>query len=79
MKIVPLSEVKAHLSHYGKLCHQEPIIVTVNGHPQFQLVPLDENDDLVDRLLEFNPKFCEMLKERLLEKNVSAQAAKRRL
>jgi mRNA-degrading endonuclease RelE of RelBE toxin-antitoxin system/PHD/YefM family antitoxin component YafN of YafNO toxin-antitoxin module len=79
MKIVPLSEVKANLSHYGKLCHKEPIIVTVNGHPQFQLVPLDEDDDLVDRLLEFNPRFREMLEERLQEKTVSAQAAKKRL
>ena len=40
MKIIPLSEAKAHLSRYGRLCHDEPVIVTVNGATAFQLVPL---------------------------------------
>ena len=31
MKVIPLSEAKANLSHYGRSCHDEPIIVTVNG------------------------------------------------
>ena len=51
MKIIPLTEAKAHLSRYGRLCHEEPVIVTVNGAPAFQLVPLGDDDDLVDRLL----------------------------
>jgi len=38
MKVIPLSEAKAHLSKYGRLCHKEAVIVTVNGHPSFQLV-----------------------------------------
>ena len=29
MKLIPLSEAKAHLSRYGRLCHDEPVIVTV--------------------------------------------------
>src|SRR5688500_16365442 len=51
MKVIPLSEAKAKLSHYGRICHDEPIVVTVNGTPAFQLVPLDEGDDLIDSLL----------------------------
>jgi prevent-host-death family protein len=39
MKVVPLSEAKANLSRYGRLCHDEPVIVTVNGAPAFQLAP----------------------------------------
>ena len=79
MRIVPLSEAKAHLSRYARLCHKEPVVVTVNGVPQFQLVPLEEDDDLIDRLLEYNPKFRQYLEARLREKSVSVKAATRRL
>jgi prevent-host-death family protein len=79
MKIIPLSEAKANLSRYGRLCHKEAVIVTVNGAPSFQLVPLDENDDLIDRLLEHNPAFEQMLARRLKERTVSVKAAARRL
>ena len=79
MKIIPLSEAKAHLSRYGRLCQNEPVIVTVNGTPAFQLAPLAEDDDLVNRLLEHNPAFRGMLKRRLKEASVGAKEAARRL
>ena len=79
MKIVPLSEAKARLSHYGKACNQEPIVVTVNGKPAFQLVPLGEEDDLIDRLIADHPGFRFELHKRLREPSVSADAALRRL
>jgi prevent-host-death family protein len=65
MKVIPLSEAKANLSHYGRSCHDEPVIVTVNGVPSFQLVPLSEDDDLIDSLLQHNPKFRQTLGERI--------------
>jgi antitoxin (DNA-binding transcriptional repressor) of toxin-antitoxin stability system len=76
MKIIPLSEAKAHLSHYGRLCHKEAVIVTVNGVPTFQLAPLDEEDDLIDRLLEYNPKFRQLLQGRLRERSIPARKAR---
>lgn len=79
MKVIPLSEAKANLSRYARTCHNEPVIVTVNGKPSFQLVPLDEDDDLIDRLLEHNPRFVQTLKTRLRERTVSVKDAKRRL
>ena len=79
MKIIPLSEAKSNLSHYGRACHDEPVIVTVNGVPTFQLVPLSEDDDLIDNLLEHNPSFEKMLKRRLKEKTITAASARRRL
>jgi prevent-host-death family protein len=79
MKVIPLSEAKARLSHYGRLCRQEPIIVTVNGVPAFQMVPLDEDDDLIDQLLEHNPHFQALLETRLRERSLSAKEAARRL
>jgi prevent-host-death family protein len=79
MKVIPLSEAKANLSQYGRLCHEEPVIVTVNGAPSFQLVPLEEGDDLIDRLLEHHPSFQKTLESRLRERSVSAKEALKRL
>ena len=79
MKVIPLSEAKANLSRYGRSCHDEPVIVTVNGVPSFQLVPLSEQDDLIDSLLEHNPEFRRTLKSRLKEKSVSIKDARRRI
>jgi prevent-host-death family protein len=79
MKVIPLSEAKANLSRYARLCHDEPVIVTVNGAPAFQIAPLNEEDDLIDNLLEHNPKFRQSLEKRLAEKTVSSKEARRRL
>jgi prevent-host-death family protein len=79
MKVIPLSEAKARLSYYSRLCQREPIIVTVKGAPVFQMVPLDEDDDLINQLLEHNPKFEEFLQTCLRTRSVSAEAALRRV
>jgi prevent-host-death family protein len=79
MKVVPLSEAKAKLSRYGQLCHDEPVVVTVNGRPSFQLVPLEQGDDLIDRLIEDHPGFGKLLQRRLRERSLSVDDASRRL
>ena len=79
MKVIPLSEAKAKLSRYARLCHKEPVVVTVNGKPSFQLAPLDEGDDLIDRLLEHHSGFRRLLERRLQEPSVDAVRAAERL
>lgn len=79
MKVIPLSEAKANLRRYGRLCQEEPVIITINGVPSFRLAPLEEDDDLIDRLLAENPKFVQVLEERSRERNVSLTAARKRL
>ncbi|HEV3263699.1 MAG TPA: type II toxin-antitoxin system Phd/YefM family antitoxin [Gemmataceae bacterium] len=80
MKIIPLSEAKAHLSRYGKLCQQEPVIVTVKGVPAFRIAPLsDGDDDLIDELLEHNPEFRALLESRARERGLSAEDAAKAL
>lgn len=79
MKVIPLSEAKANLSRYGRLCRDEPVIVTVNGVPSFQIVPLEEDDDLIDRLLEHHPSFRKALEARLRERSMMAREALKRL
>ncbi|HEV3144629.1 MAG TPA: type II toxin-antitoxin system Phd/YefM family antitoxin [Gemmataceae bacterium] len=75
MKVIPLSEAKSKLSHYGRVCRKEPVVVTVNGLPAFELVALDENDDLIDQLISHNPRFRNLLRRRLKERSVPIKAA----
>ena len=80
MKVIPLSEAKANLSRYARLCHKEPIVVTVSGVPAFQMVPLDEDEDLIDSLLKHNRGFRSLLRQRLREeRSIPAKEALRRL
>ena len=76
MKVIPLTEAKANLSRYGRLCQDEQVIVTVNGVPSFQLAPL-EDDDLIDRLLADNPRFVQLLEQRSGDRAVSLSEAKK--
>lgn len=79
MKVIPLSEAKARLSHYSRLCHREPVIVTVKGVPAFQLAPLDEDDDLINELLEHNPSFRTYLENCLKGPFLSSEEALKKL
>ena len=79
MKVITLSEARARLSYYSRLCHREPVIVTVKGVPAFQLTPLEEDDDLIDQLLEHNPKFQDYLESCLRSRSLSSAEALRRL
>ncbi len=78
MKVIPLREAEANLSHYDRLCQDEPIILTVNGVPTFQLAPLDD-DDLIDLLLAENPDFGRLLESRADEPTFTVEAALERL
>ena len=55
------------------------MIVNVNGVPSFQLVPLEADDDLIDRLLEHHPSFRKTLEARLRERSMTAREALKRL
>jgi hypothetical protein len=79
MKVIPLSEAKARLSYYSRLCHRETVIVTVKGVPAFQMAPLEEDDDLIDRLLAYNPKFRDYLEDSLRSRSLSSKEAMQRL
>jgi hypothetical protein len=79
MKVIPLSEAKAKLGRYGQLCQDEPVIVTVNGIPSFQLAPLEQDDNLIDQLLAGNPEFAQGLEQRSQERRVALKDARRRL
>jgi len=79
MKVIPLREANSRLFYYRPVYHRESVIVTVKGIPAFQLVPLEEDDNLIDRLLEYNPKFGEYLEKCLQGRSIKAKEALRRL
>lgn len=72
MKVIPLSEAKAKLSYYARVCRKHPVVVSVNGVPSFQLVAINPDDDLINQLLEHNPQFRAELRKRLKEKSIPA-------
>jgi len=79
MKVITLSKARANLSRYARLCRKEPVIVTVKGVPVFEMVPVEEDDDFIDRLIENNPKFREYVKLCQDAPSISAKEAMRRL
>jgi hypothetical protein len=79
MKIIPLSKARANLRRYARLSRKETVVVTIDGIPDFRITPLNEKDDLVDRLIETNAEFRELLKKRLNEPTMPIKEAIRRL
>ena len=65
MKVVDVKEAKANLEKFAEECRSSPIVVTVGGKPAFEMVPIYSNDpEFVDRLLEKNAAFRELLEDR---------------
>lgn len=77
MKVIHLGEAKAHLSKYERLCHEEPVIITISGVPSFRLAPLEEGDQLIDELIEHNSEFRGILDARLREPAASVKTVLR--
>ncbi len=65
MKVIELSEAKARLEFYAEACQESRVIVTIEGIPKFELVPIPEDDDpeFIDRLLENNAAFRRLAEE----------------
>ena len=40
MKVIDLQEAKAHLEQYAQDCQWSPVIVTVDGKPTFEMIPI---------------------------------------
>jgi antitoxin (DNA-binding transcriptional repressor) of toxin-antitoxin stability system len=68
MKVIDLNEAKANLEQYARDCHSSPVIVTVEGRPSFEMIPIRTDDpDFIDRLLEENEAFRRLAEDRRRE------------
>ena len=69
MKVVDLEEARKNLERFAEECRTSPIVVTVAGKPAFEMVPiLSDDPEFIDRLLEEDPAFRELLEERRRER-----------
>jgi hypothetical protein len=65
MKVIDLQEAKANLEHYALECQTSPVVVTKDGQPIFELLPIRSDDSgFLDDLIEHNPSFRDLVEER---------------
>jgi antitoxin (DNA-binding transcriptional repressor) of toxin-antitoxin stability system len=65
MAVIDLEEARTHLERYAEECQSAPVIVTVEGKPVFELIPIrSEDPDFLERLAVANPAFRRLLEER---------------
>jgi antitoxin (DNA-binding transcriptional repressor) of toxin-antitoxin stability system len=68
MTVIDLEEARTHLERYAQDCQSSPVIVTVEGKPAFELIPIrSEDPDFLERLALANPAFRRLLEERRRE------------
>jgi prevent-host-death family protein len=63
MKMAPVAEVKARLSHYLDEAQEGPVVVTRNGRPVAVLAAVTEPYDLERLVLAYTPRFRRLLDE----------------
>ena len=63
MKVVTLTDVKAHLGKHLEHCQSEPVIVTKRGQMKAVLLPVTDEEDLERLLLSLHPTFRAILAE----------------
>ena len=68
MTVIDLEEAKTNLERYALDCQLSPVIVTMDGKPVFELIPIrSEDPDFLERLALANPAFRRLLEERRRE------------
>jgi len=68
MKVIDLNEAKTNLERYARECQVSPVVVTVDGKPAFEMLPVRSEDaDFMDRLIEENEAFRSLLEQRRRE------------
>ena len=62
-KVIPLKDLQADPEHLLRECCDSglPLVVELPDERRVTIQPFDENDDLVDRLIETNPAFRQLL------------------
>jgi len=63
MKIVPVAEVKAHLSSYLEETAGGPVIITKNGRAVAALIAVTDDDDLERLIMAYSPRLRQLLDE----------------
>jgi hypothetical protein len=68
MKVIDVGEAKSRLEDYARECHSSPIVVTIDGKPSFEMLPIRSDDpEFIDRLLSTNADFRRLMEDRRKE------------
>ena len=68
MKVIDVGEAKSRLEDYARECHSSPVVVTIDGKPSFEMLPIRADDpDFIDRLLTTNADFRRLMEDRRKE------------
>jgi antitoxin (DNA-binding transcriptional repressor) of toxin-antitoxin stability system len=64
MKVIDLEEAKANLERYAIECQTSPVVVTQDGQPIFELLPIRPDDSgLLEHLIEHDSSFRSMVEQ----------------
>jgi antitoxin (DNA-binding transcriptional repressor) of toxin-antitoxin stability system len=64
MKVIDLQEAKAHLERYAVECQSSPVVVTKEGQPIFELLPIRPDDSgFLEDLIERDRSFRELVEQ----------------
>lgn len=68
MKVIDVGEAKSHLEDYARECQSSPVVVTIDGKPTFEMLPIRSDDpEFIDRLLINNEEFRQLMEDRRKE------------
>lgn len=68
MKVIDVEEAKSRLEDYAHECQSSPVVVTIDGKPSFELLPIRSDDpNFIDRLLIMNAVFRQLMEDRRKE------------
>jgi antitoxin (DNA-binding transcriptional repressor) of toxin-antitoxin stability system len=68
MKVIDPQEAKANLEEYARECQTSPVVVTKDGKPCFELLPIRaDGPGFLDLLLEHDRAFQNLVEERRAE------------
>jgi antitoxin (DNA-binding transcriptional repressor) of toxin-antitoxin stability system len=64
MKVIDLQEAKANLERYAVECQTSPVVVTQQGQPIFELLPIRPDDSgFFEHLIEHDPSFRNLVEQ----------------
>jgi hypothetical protein len=64
MKVIDLQEAKANLERYAVECQTSPVVVTQDGQPIFELLPIRPDDSgFLEQLIEHDPSFRDLVEQ----------------
>jgi hypothetical protein len=64
MKVIDLQEAKANLERYAIECQTSSVVVTQDGNPIFELLPIRPDDSgFLERLIAGDPSFGDLVEQ----------------